>query len=95
MKNDLQMAAAEPSKNVRFVWDMTFYHGLKPVDLGGGMKSHEAEQRLPDTICPAPDFQSLLRFGGFLSQESPISARPVPGFAPSAVNLSRGTAVRW
>lgn len=90
MKNDLQMAAAELSKNARFVLDMTFYHGLKPVDLGGGMKSHEAKQTLPDTICPAPDFQFLLRFGGFLSQEGPSKCPAVPEFALSAVNLSRG-----
>lgn len=50
------MAAEEPSKNVPFILNVPFYRGLKPVDLRVGMKSHEAERRLPDVICPAPDF---------------------------------------
>lgn len=66
----MQMAAAESSKNVPFILDMPFYDGLKPVDLRVGVKSHEAERKLPDMICPAPDFQFLLQFGGLLSQET-------------------------
>jgi len=37
------MAMEEPSRNVPFILDMPFYCGLQPVDLGAGMKSHEAE----------------------------------------------------
>lgn len=37
------MAMEEPSRNAPFILDMHFYRGLKPIDLGAGMKSHEAE----------------------------------------------------
>lgn len=89
------MAMEEPSRNVPFILDVPFYRGLKPIDLRVGMKSHEAEWRLPDAICPAPDFLFLLCF----IRPNKEKSQDVPGLPlslpSSAANLSKGTSVGW
>ena len=82
------MAAAEPSKNVTFILDVPFYHGWKPVDVRVGVKSHEAKQRLPDGICPAPDCRFLLHRGGPLSREGLRTCPACPGVRPAPLQTS-------
>lgn len=81
------MAVEEPSRNVPFILDMPFYRGLKPIDLGAGMKSHEAQQTLPDVIFPALDCQFLLIFHRLLSKQSD---QPAPQLA-----LPSSKALQW